>query len=230
MKLDYGAPFGFFLKDRAWFKKVALASLLTYTLIGITPVLGWTLQITRQVARNGEAVLPEWTGLRQYWKEGLKYWLLNLIWVFPILLAILSVDLPIFFMRSMGASQWAIVELGTMACMLAFMVAYLMPVLFLLPAALATLACTGSLRQAINPARAWRQCRAHLSAHLLVFAIIGIGLSTILSIVGLLTLFIALPPLLVYAWLVLAHFSGQLYRLEEPVGPDPLPMDPAAST
>jgi hypothetical protein len=231
MKLDYGAPFGFLLKDQAWLKKVVLASLLTYTLVGITPVLGWTLEITRRVGCGGETGLPEWAGLRHYWKEGGKYWLLNLVWLMPAFLAILAIDLPILFLRSIGANQLAIVELAVMGCMLTFVTVYGMVAVFLLPAALGILACTGSLRQAINPARAWQRTRAHLGLHLLVFAIFGLGLMTALSFVGLLTLFLALPPLLVYTWLVLAHFSGQLYRLHpETASPRISPMEASGTT
>lgn len=219
MKLDFGAPFGFFLRDKAWLKKVVLASLLTYTFIGISPVLGWTLEIIRRVGRGGEVELPEWTSLSRFWKEGVKCWFLNLGWLTPVILAILIIYFPILFLRSIGTNQLAVVELAVLGCMLTFIIGYGMVVIFLLPAALGILAETGSLRQAINPAHAWRLARAHLGPHLLVFVLFGLGLTTILSIVALLTLFLAVPPLLVYTSLVLAHFSGQLYRLHSEAAP-----------
>jgi hypothetical protein len=231
MKLDFGAPFGFFLKDRAWLKKVVLASLLTYTIIGITPVLGWTLEIARQVGGGAEAVLPEWTGIRQYWKAGLKYWLLNLAWLMPVIPAILVIDFPIFFLRSTDPTQLIVVELMVVACLLAVITVYGLLAILLMPAALGSLACRGSLRQAVNPAGAWRLTRAHLGPHLVVFLIFAFGWTTVLSMAGLLTLFLAVPPLLVYTWLILAHFSGQLYRLEgKSASPLALPVDPASTT
>ena len=151
MNLDYAAPFGFFLRDQAWLKKVVLASLLAYTFIGISPVLGWNLEITRRVVRGGEVELPEWTELARFWKEGVKGWLLNLVWLTPVILAILIIYLPILLWRSIGTNQLAVVELAILGCMLTFMMVYGMVVIFLLPAALGILAETGSLRQAINP-------------------------------------------------------------------------------
>lgn len=219
MKLDYGAPFGFFLRDRAWLKKIVLASLLAYTFIGISPVLGWTLEIIRRVVRGGEVELPEWSNLSRFWKEGAKGWLLYLVWLMPVLLATLIIYFPIFFWRSISTNLLAVVELAVLGCMLTFIGVYGMGILFLLPAALGTLAETGSLRQAINPLHAWQAARAHLGPHLLVFALFGLGLTTILSLVALLTLFLALPPLLVYTYLVLAHYSGQLYRLHTESAP-----------
>ncbi|MGD0612641.1 MAG: DUF4013 domain-containing protein [Anaerolineales bacterium] len=225
MNLDYAAPFGFFLRDRAWLKKVVLASLLAYTIIGISPVLGWTLEITRRVVRGGEVELPEWANLPRFWKEGIKGWLLNLVWLMPVILAILIIYLPILFMRSIGTNQLAILELAILGCMLTFIMMDGMVAIFLLPAALGILAETGSLRQAINPMHAWRLARAHLGAHFLVFVIFGLGLTTVLSIAALLTLFLALPPLLVYTGMVLAHFSGQLYKLH-PESVPPMSLAP----
>jgi hypothetical protein len=43
MALNYRAPFGFFFNDKAWLKKLAIASLLTCSLIGAAPVFGWTM-------------------------------------------------------------------------------------------------------------------------------------------------------------------------------------------
>jgi hypothetical protein len=181
--------------------------------IGISPVLGWNLEIIRRVVRGGEVELPEWTNLRIFWKEGGKSWLLNLAWLTPVILAILIIYFPLLFLRSIGTERLAVVELGVLGCMLTFITVYGMVVLFLLPAALGILAETGSLGKAINPMHAWRMARDHLGPHLLVFLIFGLGLTTMISLAAALTLFLALPPLLVYTSLVLAHYSGQLYRL-----------------
>jgi hypothetical protein len=213
MKLEFGAPFGFFLKDRAWLQKVVLASLLTYTVVGISPVLGWNLEIIRRVVRGGDVELPEWTNFGRFWKEGGKCWLLNLAWLTPVILAILIIYFPLLFLRSIGTDRLAVVELGVLGCMLTFITVYGMVVVFLLPSALGILAETGSLGQAINPMHAWQMARDHLGPHLLVFLIFGLGLTTVLSIAAALTLFLALPPLLVFSSLVLTHYSGQLYRL-----------------
>src|SRR5271157_1996653 len=231
MKLDFGAPFGFFLRDRAWLKKVVVASLLTYTFIGISPVLGWTLEIIHRVVRGGDVELPEWTNLSRYWKEGVKGWFLNVVWLLPVILAILIIYVPILFLRSIGANQLAVMELTVLGCMLTFITVYGMGVLFLMPAALGILTETGSLRQAINPAHAWQLVRAHPGPHLLVFVVFGLGVTTVLSVAALLTLFLALPPLLVYSSLVLAHYSGQLYRLHtESAPPSTSQLNPSGTT
>ena len=58
--LDYISPFTFLFQDKAWFKKFAIASLLTYTLIGGAPALGWMVEITRRVGKGEASDLPGW--------------------------------------------------------------------------------------------------------------------------------------------------------------------------
>jgi hypothetical protein len=76
------------------------------------------------------------------------------------------------------------------------------------------LADTDDLKRALNPVHAWRRVRTHLGPHLVVFLIVGLGATTVISFIAPLTLFLALPPLLVYTGLLLAHYAGQLSRLD----------------
>ncbi|MGD0879897.1 MAG: hypothetical protein ABSA01_17370 [Anaerolineales bacterium] len=52
--LDHFSSFTYFFKDKDWPRKFVIASLLTYTLIGAAPVLGWLIVIVRQVAQRQE--------------------------------------------------------------------------------------------------------------------------------------------------------------------------------
>jgi len=212
--MDYGGAFGFFLKDRSWFKKFVIASLLTYTLIGSIPVLGWTVEITRGVLAGGQTDLPGWSDFRSKWKTGYKYWLVNLVWLLPVLLCLLVADLPLFFVNSIGPERLLAIWFAVLCCTMAFVTVYGAAVIFLLPAALGLLASGVSLGRAINPLNAWKLARLHPVPHLIVFLIVGLGLTTVISLLAPLTLFLLLPPMLVYAGMVLAHYAGQLYRLQ----------------
>jgi Protein of unknown function (DUF4013) len=212
--IDYGAAFGFFLKDKTWFKKFALASLLIYTLIGSIPVLGWTVEITRGVLTGGQTSLPDWSSFRSKWKTGYQYWLVNLVWLLPVLLCLLVADLPLFLVNTFDPNRLLVVWSAVLCCALVFITVYGAAVIFLLPAALGLLAESGSLARAINPLNAWRLARLHPVPHLIVFLIVGLGLTTVISLLAPLTLFLLLPPMLVYTGMVLAHYAGQLYRLQ----------------
>ena len=79
---------------------------------------------------------------------------------------------------------------------------------------LVVLAGNGSKWQAANPVALWKTARAHFIAYLLVFLIVGLALFNVMLVLAALTIFLLLPPLLVYTWLVSAHFAGQLARLD----------------
>jgi hypothetical protein len=214
MTIDYGAAFGFFFKDRDWLKKFAIASLLTYTLVGSIPVLGWSLEITHGVIRGEPAGLPAWTDFRGLWKAGYKYWLVTLAWLLPLILSILVLYLPLIFARSIEGDILLVIFAAVLCGELVFLLVYSCIYIFLLPAAMGLLAGTGSLRRTINPVNAWRAARRHFSPHLIVFFIVGIGLLNLLALLAPLTLFLLVPPMLVYAGIVAAHYAGQLYRLD----------------
>jgi hypothetical protein len=159
--------------------------------------------------------LTEW---RRWWKVGFQFWGLNLTWLLPVLLSVLVPYLVIFLVRSLDEMVILGSLLAVLLCALLFVIVYSTVYIFLLPAAMGLLAGTGSLRQAINPLNAWRLARGHFMPHLIVFLIVGLGMLTVVSLVVPLTLFLGLPPLMVYSGMVAAHFAGQLYKMEEVKG------------
>jgi hypothetical protein len=77
------------------------------------------------------------------------------------------------------------------------------------------LAKTGATGQAMNPVHLWNAVRPQFTGYLIVFLIVGVGLLNLVLLVAPLTLFLLLPPMLVYTGLVTAHFAGQLARTKE---------------
>ncbi|HVM71902.1 MAG TPA: hypothetical protein VMT91_09090, partial [Anaerolineales bacterium] len=83
--LDYFTPFTYLFKDKAWPKKLAIASLLTYSLIGAAPVLGWMLLIVRRVGQGQAQEVPELTDWKTLWKLGGQFAGVNAVWLLPLL-------------------------------------------------------------------------------------------------------------------------------------------------
>ncbi len=100
-----------------------------------------------------------------------------------------------------------------MTCVLVFLLVYSIVYAFLFPAMQVRLVRTGSTWQSADPLRLWETARAHFTAYLVVFLIVGLGLFNVMLAIAALTAFLLLPPLLVYAGLVSAHYAGQLGRL-----------------
>lgn len=210
--LDYGAPFGFLFKDKGWFKKFAIASLLTYTLIGAAPVFGWTIEIVRRVARGEEPVIPELKDWKLFWKLGGKCALVNAVWLLPLLFAVILLYLPLFFANRLPPEMVLAVSGGTLCFVMAFLFLYTIVYVFFFPSMLIVLAEGGSVWKAMNPFHLWKVARPQFMGHLMVFFIVGMALLNVIALLSALTLFLLLPPMLVYAGLVAAHYAGQLGR------------------
>jgi hypothetical protein len=214
MTLDYGTPFSFLLQDKAWLKKFTIASLLTYTVIGAAPVLGWMIGIVRQVGRGDEAELPEWADWKTHWQLGGQFAGVNAVWLLPFLVGTILVYLPLIFANQLQGEILLAVWGGTLLCVLLVLLIYSLIYAIFFPAMQVLLAGTGSTWQSANPVRLWKTVRAHFTQYLIVFLIVGLALFNVMLVVAALTLFLLLPPLLVYAGLVTAHFAGQLMRMD----------------
>ncbi len=213
--LDYFTPFSYLFKDRGWFRKFIIASLLTVTLVGAAPVFGWTISIVRRVTESTEPPMPEWKDWRLFWKLGGKFALVNAIWLLPLLLAVLLLYLPLILANRLQAETMLAVFGGTLFCVLGFLFIYAIVYSIFFPAMLVVLAKGGSVWQAINPLHLWKITRSNFTGYLLVFIIVGMALVNIVLILSAFTLFLLLPPLLVYALLVTAHYAGQLGRSDQ---------------
>jgi Protein of unknown function (DUF4013) len=209
---DYGSAFTFFFKDRDWFHKFAVATLLTFSILGLGPVLGWTLELVRRIRAGEGTELPGWTDWRIYWKQGFKYWTVNLLWLLPVIFGILLIYLPLLFTRSFSDELVLIIFFSVLCCDTVFLLIYSTAIVFFQPAMLGILAVTGSVRAAASPVNVWKTVHRHPGPHLIVFLIVGMGLLTVVFLIAPLTLFLGLPPLLVYTGIVTAYYAGQLAR------------------
>lgn len=214
--MEYGSPFLFLWEDKAWFKRLAIASLLTCTLIGAAPVFGWMIEITRRVAQDETPAIPAFQDWKTFWRLGGKFALVNAVWLLPFLLAVLAMYLPLVLLSGRAPDEVLLaVWGGVFCCAAAFLFLYSLAYLFFIPAMMALLARAGSAAQAMNPLCLWREVRPRFSEYLIVFLLVGVALPNVILLAALLTLFLLLPPMLVYAGLATAHFAGQLARKEQ---------------
>jgi hypothetical protein len=211
--LDYFAPFAYLFREKGWLKKFVLASLLTCTLIGSTPILGWTIEILRRVAKNEETLIPDFTDWKTYWRVGGKFAFINAIWLLPVLLAVLLLYLPLIFVKAIQPEKLLVVFGVSLACVLVFLLLYSMFYIFLVPSMMIRLVETGSTWKAMNPIQLWKGLRPHFIEHLTVFLIVGMGLFNLVLLIAPFTAFLLLPSMLVYTSLVIAHYAGQLMQM-----------------
>jgi hypothetical protein len=92
--LDIEAAFKFVFQDPDWVQKIAIGGLLSMTIIGIIPVLGWGIEIARRVLADERELLPDWRDWETYIVDGLKMMLILFLWMLPVMV--------IFFVATAG--------------------------------------------------------------------------------------------------------------------------------
>jgi Protein of unknown function (DUF4013) len=213
-QLDYFAPFAYFFTSKGWLKKFVIASLLTYTLIGAAPVLGWMIVIVRRVSQAEEAEVPELADWKSFWRLGGQFAGVNTLWLLPLLLASILLYLPAIFVHAIPPGMMLTVYGAVLSGVLVFLLIYSVVYAFFFPAMQVLLARGDTTLQSADPRRLWKAIRGHFVPYLMVFLIVGLALFNIVLGLAAVTAFVLLPPLLVYAGLVSAHYAGQLARLE----------------
>ena len=95
--MDIGTSITYVFQDKNWLTKLAIGAAILLVSIPLTPiligfvgialVLGYSLDVMRNVRNGAAQPLPEWRDLWSEWiVSGLKYLLLLLIWSLPALL------------------------------------------------------------------------------------------------------------------------------------------------
>lgn len=212
--MDFGQAFTFMFKDEEWIKKILLGILLSFVpIFGQFALMGYMLTIIHNV-RNGEPrPLPDWSEVVQYFVEGLKLWVVNLVYSLPALVLACPLMLIGFLPMLAGDNDTVGVMTGILAIILC-----LPPILYglfltlLSPALLIRLAETGDISACLRFKEVIRFAFANIgpiiTTLLLIFAagliIIPVASALTLGLLGL------LAPLWTNA--SFGHLCGQIAR------------------
>ena len=220
--MDYGLAFSYVFEDEDWVKKLAVASVLCLTVIGIIPVLGWGLEVIRRVIKEDPDPLPDWSEFGQYFVKGLL-----------ILLVIFVYNLPITILGACNAGAGTL--LGTMgedfaepliwiltSCLSCLYILYGLGVSLILPAALGNYAASGEFGSVFKLGEIFKIVKDNLGNYGLVF--LGMLLSYIIAPLGTIACGIGVAFTTAYAILFNSHLMGQAYKVAAPGGE--LPAEP----
>ena len=193
-----------------------MTKLLIAAVMVVIPVFGWlvlagyALRITRQVAGGSDLPLPEWQDWGELFLDGLKALGIAFIWTLPT--TIISVCLRF------GTDDSAGVILLTNCLTLPISLA----LGFVLPAALARLATTGSFNAGLEVGRVIETVRRDPADYLIVL-LFGF-VAGFLAAAGLIALCVGVLVTIPYAQFMLAHLYGQAYFRAQGgnVGPTPV--------
>jgi len=89
---DFVRPLAFVFEDPQWIPKILLGALFSLSciiLIGIFIIYGYMARLVRQVIEGIERPLPDWSNLGDYIGEGVKLFVITIIYGTPIFILVL---------------------------------------------------------------------------------------------------------------------------------------------
>lgn len=224
--MDIGRAFRFVFDDPRWFTKLLIGGLLAIVPIvnffGIFAVIGYALRLTRRVMDGYDTPLPEWDDLGGLALLGLKWVVVQVIWLLPLLIA--SIVLPVG-----GAMD----EGGLLGLSILAIVALSLGWVVVMPAVSAHFAATESIQSALE----WRTILALVKVNVSDYLVL-VPLGIVLGLIGQAGWAVfGLGVLLTAPWstLALAHLWGQAYfrsravlAMMTPTATTPATVQPAA--
>lgn len=211
--MDYGKSFTFPFKDQDWLMKLIVGGvfvLLSGILVGIPFVLGYAIEVIRNVIAGNDEVLPAWDNLGEKFMQGLILALILLVLALPAILVQACSSVGLGALASNGSEG-----VSTLAGLLMLLV-YLVVALYSLiigvasPAIYLRYTMTRQFGASLQPAAIWAVIRANIGQYILVL-IVGYGAMIVASFGSILCV-IGVFVTVFWAYLVQAHLLGQYYR------------------
>ena len=214
--MDFGLAFSYVFEDEDWVKKLAVASVLCLTVIGIIPVLGWGLEVIKRVIKEEPAPLPDWSEFGQYFVKGLLIVLVGFIYSLPIIVLGSCNAGAGTLLGNTGEDFAATVILILTMCLSCLYILYGLGISLVLPAALGNYAASGEFGSVFKLGEIFKIVKNNLGNYGLVF--LGMLLSYIIVPLGVVACGIGIAITTAYAILFNSHLMGQAYKVAAPGG------------
>lgn len=206
------------LKDEDWITKILLGALISIMpFFGQLALVGYMLAVIRNVKNDEPRPLPEWNEVVQYFVDGLKWWVVNLVYSLPVTVLscppMLTGFLPLFagnnedVMAILASVSGVVALLLSIPAMLyGLLLALLSPVLLI---RLAEISDCMRVREVV------RFVFANIGPIIIALLIIMAAALVVVAPAALLTLGLLVPPAAVWANVAFGHLLGQIAQQAE---------------
>ena len=227
--MDVGKSFGYVFDDDQWITKILIAAAilalgLLFSWMLLIPLIlaglllgGYGVKITRRVINGATPVLPEWDNWGDLLIDGVKAWVIGLIYALPMIIIGLCLSLPIGIAAE-EAEGVASVFGAFMSC---FNFLWGIVMGLLLPAAIALFVAKGEVSAAFRFGDVFNLVRDNFGTYVIVL-VIG-WVASIISGLGLLACGVGFLVTAPYAGWITAHLRGQAYLVATGQGQQPVP-------
>lgn len=214
--MDIGKSFGYAFEDEQWIPKILIAAGILFggILLGILVIpafiagfllSGYGVEITRRVINGNPQVLPEWDNWGQLLVDGLKVFIIGIVYALPIILVGLCLGIPTAATAESAPNLSSL--LGAVSGCLNFLWGIVVAILS--PAAIAFFVVNDDLGAAFRFGDVFNFVRENFSNYLIVLVMSWV--TGLIAFVGF--LFCLLPGLVTapYAGWVMSQLYGQAY-------------------
>lgn len=222
--MDIGQAFRFVFEDAEWFKKILLGALIMLIpLFGPLALMGYGIAVVRNVKRGAARPLPHWDRLGEYFMDGLKLWVIMLVYSLPILIIMCPAALVGALPALGGESEELLTILGGISTVLiigmnCIATVYGLALALLTPIIQIRYAETGEIAPCLRFGEIFKLLTAHIGPVFLSQIAIWLASVLIFPIAIIITLGLLAFPLAVWVTVFASHMYGQIGRqIEQPV-------------
>ena len=173
---DFARPFTYVFEDPRWLNKILIGGLFILgicILIGPLFAAGYCARLARNVAAGQRQPLPEWDDLGGYFAEGLRLFLIGLVYSIPVMTAFGLIMGPALVTAVIARDHGAFRELnglfsGFASCLIA---PISLAISLWMPGALLFAVMEQRFGAAFDFARIWAFIRENLGNYLLAFVV-----------------------------------------------------------
>lgn len=225
--MDFGKSFTFVFEDPNWVRKLGIGTLVTLAGIFLSPVLiglagvfmlmGYGLDVVRNVLDGKEHPLPEWEDWGGFLIRGLKIFGVYLLWCLPFIIVAIPLGIGAALTSDNGRGVLEALGILITICGSCLAILYGLFLTLITPAIYIRLAATDRFAAAFEIGRLWALTRDNLDnviiALILGYIVAGI-ISVIIAFLGvfaiLIGLLVSLPFAILWQYLVQGHLFGQI--------------------
>ena len=215
--MDIGKAFTFVFEDEDWIAKIFIGAailavslvfsfLLIPLILGMALLSGYMVAVMRRVLNGQVDGLPQWENWGDLLIDGIKMWVIGVVYSLPILIAWICMMVPMAVLGNSDAEVLVTILIMLFGCII---ILYSIVLAIVIPAAIAFWVASDDLGAAFRFGDILAFVRENLSTYLVtlimswVASLIG-GLGVVVCGLGMLA---TLP----YAYVVTGHLYGQAY-------------------